>query len=193
MVAPDVNAIWQDFSERLMRFIRRRVRDPHDAEDIRQEVFTKIHRNIDSLKDADKLQAWVYQIARNTIIEHYRRRRGTMEPPEVLHEVPDEAPAGLEAAERVASWLKPMIDRLPEKYRQPIILTEFEGLSQKEMAQALGLSISGAKSRVQRAREQLKQMLLGCCHFEFDRRGRVVDFRPRDSICPFCRCDQETS
>jgi len=192
-VTHDVNAIWQDFSEGLMRFILKRVRDPHDAEDIRQEVFAKIHRNIDSLRDTRKLPAWVYQIARNTIIEHYRGRRAAMEPPEMLREMPDEPPAELQAADHVVSWLRPMVERLPDKYRRPLLLTEFDGLPQKEMAQALGLSLSGAKSRVQRAREQLKEMVLACCHLEFDRRGKVVDFRPREPTCPFCQGHQDPS
>jgi RNA polymerase sigma-70 factor (ECF subfamily) len=74
--------------------------------------------------------------------------------------------------------IQEMIDDLPADYRQALILTEYEGLTQKELAQRLGISLSGAKSRVQRAREKLKIMLLNCCHFEFDRLGRVVDYEP---------------
>ena len=72
-----------------------------------------------------------------------------------------------------------MIEGLPDAYREAIVLTEFEGLTQKELADRLGISLSGAKSRVQRARGQLKQMLLGCCQFEFDRRGGIIDCKPR--------------
>ena len=72
-----------------------------------------------------------------------------------------------------------MISTLPEPYREALVLTEFEGLTQKQMAARLGTSLSGAKSRVQRGREQLKQMLLERCEFEFDRLGRIIDCKPR--------------
>jgi len=72
-----------------------------------------------------------------------------------------------------------MIYNLPEPYRDALVLTEFEGLTQQEMAKRLGISISGAKSRVQRGREQLKRMLLERCEFEFDRLGRIIDCKPR--------------
>ncbi len=91
-----------------------------------------------------------------------------------------------EPAEREAlkASFRRMIHRLPGPYREAILLTEFEGLSQVEMARRLGISVSGAKSRVQRGRQQLKNMLLDCCHFEFDRRGRVFDCQARRNDCP---------
>jgi RNA polymerase sigma-70 factor (ECF subfamily) len=80
-----------------------------------------------------------------------------------------------------------MIRTLPEPYRDALVLTEFEGLTQKEMAARLGISLSGAKSRVQRGREQLKRMLLARCEFEFDRLGRIIDCKPRrKDACQEC-------
>ena len=92
--------------------------------------------------------------------------------------------------EEVVACLKPMIDDLPEKYRQAIVLTEYENLTQKEMSQKLGLSLSGAKSRVQRAREKLKGTLLACCHFEFDRLGNILDYQVKDQTCRYCSEDK---
>lgn len=73
--------------------------------------------------------------------------------------------------------IRSTIKRLPEKYREALELTEFQGLSQKELSEKLGISYSGAKSRVQRGRRKLKQLLEGCCHIEADRYGNIVDFR----------------
>jgi RNA polymerase sigma-70 factor (ECF subfamily) len=171
--------IWTDLSYGLKRFIARRIPNQADAEDILQDVFQKIHQNINTLQADSKLQAWVYQITRNAIIDYYRRQKIMIELPETLAESPGEA----ETNELAACCLKPMIDSLPEKYRQALLLTEFEGLSQKGMAENLGLSFSGAKSRVQRARQQIKEKLLACCHFEFDRLGQVVDYKARGSKC----------
>jgi RNA polymerase sigma-70 factor (ECF subfamily) len=81
-----------------------------------------------------------------------------------------------------------MIYSLPEPYRDAVVLTELEGLTQRELANRLGISLSGAKSRVQRGRAQLKQMLDECCTFEFDRRGKVIDCTPRAKTgCDECR------
>jgi RNA polymerase sigma-70 factor (ECF subfamily) len=78
-----------------------------------------------------------------------------------------------------------MIHSLPEPYREAVVLTDLEGLTQKELAGRLSISLSGAKSRVQRGRQKLKEMLLDCCRFEFDRRGGVVDCEPRSmKRCP---------
>jgi RNA polymerase sigma-70 factor (ECF subfamily) len=114
-------------------------------------------------------------------MDYYRSQRPTAELPETLAlpEDPDED----DAARELAPSLKAMINCLPEKYRQALLLTEYQGLTQKQMAEQLGISLSGAKSRVQRAREQLKDMLLDCCHFEFDRRGNILSYQPRCACC----------
>jgi RNA polymerase sigma-70 factor, ECF subfamily len=78
--------------------------------------------------------------------------------------------------------------RSPDEYRQALLLTEYKGLTQRELAERLGLSFSGAKSRVQRAREKLKAMLLDCCHFEFDRLGKVIDYQPKCACCRDREC-----
>ena len=178
--------VWEEFSDRLRRFILWRVQNEHDAEDILQDVFYKIHKNVDNLKDWDKLESWIYQITRNTIVDYYRLRSkaivGTLEIPGDV----GEATITEDTSKNIAECIKPMIDDLPEKYKQAIILTEYEELTQKEMAEKLGLSLSGAKSRVQRARGSLKEMLLVCCHFEFDRFGHAIDYQPKEKTCRYC-------
>lgn len=151
-----------------------------------QDIFFKIHSNIQGLKNMDKLEAWVYQIARNTITDYYRLRQRTT--PETTQQFKSNADQALteNAAGSPVPCIRSLINSLPEKYRQAIILTEYGGLTQKEMAQKLGLSVSGSKSRVQRAREMLKKSLLDCCHLEFDRLGNVIDYHHKMNKCPFC-------
>ena len=185
-MAVGTDQIWQEFSDRLRSFVFRRVRSEHDTEDILQDVFLKIHNNIRGLKLGDKLEAWIYQIARNTIIDYYRHQAKS---PSDISEMPEpgaEVVAAEDRPEELGACLRPMIDDLPEKYRQAIVLTEHENLTQKEMAQKLGLSLSGAKSRVQRAREKLKGTLLACCHFDFDRLGNILDYQPKEQTCRYC-------
>jgi RNA polymerase sigma-70 factor, ECF subfamily len=178
--------IWKEFSDRLKQFILYRVHSEHDADDILQDVFCKIHKNINQLKDDNTLQAWIYQITRNTIIDYYRHHKVMVELSQVPQEKLSEPVTSLETPKEMASCLKLMIDQLPEKYRQALTLTEFEGLTQKELAIKLGTSLSGAKSRVQRARKKLKETLLDSCQFEFDRLGNILDYQPKKACSRYC-------
>jgi RNA polymerase sigma-70 factor (ECF subfamily) len=116
----------------------------------------------------------VYRVARNAVLDHYRARKPAAELGEVPAEPAD--PEGDELEANLARSVSTFLDGLPPDHRQALYLTEYEGLTQKELAQRLGISVSGAKSRVQRARTRLKAMLLDCCHFELDRRGRVLNY-----------------
>ncbi len=173
--------VWREFSDRLRGFIAKRVSTDADADDLLSEVFVKVHARIDTLEDDARLAPWLYQITRNTLTDHYRRRRppGTdLEGIEAAQPEDEYDAAGL-----IAASMQDLVDRLPVKYRDALALTEFEGLTQAEMAGKLGLSLSGAKSRVQRARAMLRDELLACCHFEFDRRGHVIEYQPRRQCC----------
>ncbi|MFN2195950.1 MAG: RNA polymerase sigma factor SigZ [Anaerolineales bacterium] len=178
-------AIWEQFGEQLRRFILRRVDDPRDAEDILQDVFIKIHTRLETIKEHERLAAWLYQLTRNTIIDSYRTRRPEVPLPDTLMANP--APDEPEAEAQIAAGLKLMVNGLPDKYRQALLLTEFEGMKQTELAERLGISVSGAKSRVQRGRAMLRQELFDCCHFEFDLRGKMIAYTPRPQCCPQCR------
>jgi RNA polymerase sigma-70 factor (ECF subfamily) len=79
----------------------------------------------------------------------------------------------------------PLVGALPSHYRGAIVLSELEDVPQREVAERLGLSISGAKSRVQRARKMLAAMLLDCCRVELDSRGGIMDYEPRGQ-CEDC-------
>ena len=179
-----IETLWETYCCRLLDFIRRRVGNEGDAEDLLQEVFLRVHRHLCCSPDWERPEAWFYQIARNLIIDYYRRRRDLTEIPDDLSEPESELFLAAENPEaELALSLKETLQALPENYRQALILTEYEGLSQQELADRLGISLSGAKSRVQRARQKLRSLLLECCHFELDRRGRVMDYYPRCACC----------
>jgi RNA polymerase sigma-70 factor (ECF subfamily) len=171
------------FHTPLQQFIRRRVSDEVTAEDVLQDVFLKIHQHVETLKDVKKLESWIYQIARNAIIDAYRESRPTitLEGQEVL-DMPEELPDD-DIVSELLPCVRAMVNSLPAVDRQALVLTEYQGLTQKELSARLGLSFSGAKSRVQRAREKLKQMLLECCHFELDRRGHIINYQSRCQSC----------
>ena len=181
-----LESVWSQFSDQLRSFIRSRVADEQTAEDILQDVFLRIHANMGMVKDLSKLQGWIYQITRNAIIDHYRTQRPTTELPEDLMSWEDASDEDLVAS--LAADVREMAEALPEPYREAFILTAYGGLNQKQLAERLGLSYTGAKSRVQRARQRVRDMLMTCCHFEFDRRGVIIDYhQPHCCCCALAR------
>jgi RNA polymerase sigma-70 factor (ECF subfamily) len=184
---PDAQAIWEEFHRRLLGFIARRVSDRDSAEDILQDVMLRIHRHVGELEHAAAVSGWIHQIARNAIIDHYRRAPVRRERPAGIEPVPVDAPAPETAApdprDELARCLAPLLERLPDKYREAVALAELDGVTQAEAAARLGLSTSGMKSRVQRARTQLRGLLADCCEIELDRRGGVTGYQPRGRAC----------
>jgi RNA polymerase sigma-70 factor (ECF subfamily) len=183
--------LWETFSAPLQQFILRRVPDTHSAEDILQDVFLKIHTRIDTLHQQDRVSAWIYQIARNAIADYYRAQRPTSDLSERLI-APDAIPEE-DVVRELLPCVAAMVDALPDTYREALRLTEYEGMSQKELSEQLGISFSGAKSRVQRARAKIKQQLLDCCHFELDHAGRIIDYQPHCACCATGDCDTACS
>lgn len=172
----------------LRAFVLSKVKDPGLADDIAQETLLRVHAKLDTLRDADRLNAWAFQIARHAIADHLR----SVQPSEVFDEQEHEPhptsprPELLEAEEEqlrqgVAAYVRSVVAGLPEDYREAIQLVEFEGVPQVELAERLGLSRSAAKSRVQRGRAMVRAEMERCCRWETDRYGAVVDLEPRES------------
>jgi RNA polymerase sigma-70 factor, ECF subfamily len=181
----DTENIWREYHGNLQRFIQRRIKDKAMAEDILQEVFLKIHSRISTLEDHSLLPGWLYQVTRNTVIDYYRHHRPEEELPEDPSD-PTTSSAERAAQELAERCVRPFIEALPEPYREALILSELQGLTQKQLAERKGLSLSGAKSRVQRGRDKLKQILMACCHFQFDRRGSIVSYDSKRDSCKSC-------
>lgn len=187
---PSTESIWANLSADLRRFIRRRVADDHTADDLLQETFVRVHQRLPSLQDTERLAAWVYRIARNVIHDHYRAAGATV--PLADADPPEEEGGPLAGALcRAGLWLNEMIAALPDDYREAIQLAEIDGLSQQVVADRLGLSLSGAKSRIQRGRAMLRAALDGCCRFEFDARGNLTDYDPKPDRTVCRDCDAE--
>ncbi len=190
MIAPSARDAWSELDAKLRPFVARRVRSPADADDVVQDVLLRMQRGLAALRDDDRLGPWMYRVARNTIADHHRAalrhplREG--EPPEVEAPAPDDEASG---ECELASYVAMFVAMLPSPYREALTLTELEGLSQKDAAAMLGVSASGMRSRVQRGRQQLREVFEECCHIALDARGRVLSCEPRpDGRLPNCRC-----
>lgn len=182
MSVPEFDATVAEFSTRLRAFIRRRVRDDATADDLTQETLLKVYRSRESLRDGQRLEAWVYRIARTTITDHFRRQRPGEELPESIASEPADEIAALRQA--VMASTRTFLQELPEEYREPVRLAELEGLPLAKIALRLGLSLTAVKSRVQRGRAMLKKKLQDCCRFEFDRQGKLIGYERRKQ----CAC-----
>ena len=175
------NELWIRFSDGLRRFILTKVKNETLADDLLQDIFIRIHSNIDSLQDETKVQAWVYQIARNMINDYYRKSN-----PQLLAEVPETMEEEKESDEAMTETIRDMVlfmEELPEQDCQALCQIEFAGISVKEYAVNTGISYTAAKSRVARARHKLSDLLMNCCHYEFDKYGTVIDYHPIKCCC----------
>ena len=180
--AAKTEAVWREFQERLRAFVSRRVKRPADVEDILQEVFVHIHRKFETVKQRASLPAWMFQITRNAIADHYRRASRVKAEglEEGLEPATPPETDDLRPLNEISKCVEPMVAALADHYRDALLLTNLQGMTQQEAAVQIGLSLSGMKSRVQRARQQLKKMLLECCRVELDRRGGIADYSLRD-------------
>lgn len=169
---------WRQHKTLLQGYIAKRVPDRDSADDILQDVLLKAYTNLHTVKARGSVTPWLYRIASNAIADYYRSRKQFDQVPENL--AADEPGRNLIA--ELACCLQPLIDEVPEKYRIALMLSEIQGLKLREVAKRLGLSLSGAKSRVQRGREKLRERLHRCCEIEVGKHG-VVDYRPRQKEC----------
>lgn len=173
-----------ELTTRLHRFVSRRLGNSHDAEDIVQDVLLKLHEHAAELRTDRERTAWVLRVARNAIIDLHRRQGRRSAVPfddAVAAPISQTAPAASSL-----TCLPQMMDRLAPDYRQALRLSDVDGLSGAQVAGQLGLSISGAKSRVQRARRQVRGMLLDCCELKFDARGGLLDYQPTQRSSEYC-------
>lgn len=175
----NIKSIWNDFRIELLHFIKTKVKDEYDAEDILQEVFIKVYKSIDQLEDSTKLKIWLYRTTNNTIIDFYRaRKQNTLELDEV-EDVPTIGNSTENMNKEIAGCIKFMLHELPDKYKEPLSLYEFKGMKHREISAKLNISLSGSKTRIQRARKKLKEMLMECCEFEFDTYGNILEYEKR--------------
>lgn len=177
----DVPALWQEHKIALKNYIFKRVRDEDLTDDLLQEVVLKVYNFCLSKSGVQNVRSWLYQIAHNTLIDHFRKQaknenlKSTFVPAEE-----DENLAFKEALE----YIEPLLSFLPAEYAVPLRMADLEGMKQAEIAEQLNLSLTATKSRIQRARNLLKAEFITCCHFETDATGGLISFSIKDSCTP---------
>jgi RNA polymerase sigma-70 factor (ECF subfamily) len=168
--------IYTTYREKIKRFLVRMAGEA-EAEDLAQEVFLKINHALATYRGESSLQTWIYRIAYNTAIDHHRKNSQEVSRLDMNAEEADGDTTGIDPCtgepphpvesliyrEEMKSCLWGYIDHLPDSWRPAFILSAFEGLSNKEVAGVLNLSLNTVKIRLHRARKFLKEQLLATC------------------------------
>lgn len=160
-----IEQIWVEFHQILLRFIASKVKDLNIAEDILQDVFIQVVKKINSLEDKEKLRAWLYQICRNRIIDHYRTKKIDMVSIDLCDNL--EAEEIYEESLELNACVRILISDLPTSVSSILEASELNNIKQKEIATNENISLSAVKSRLRRGRALLKQKLLACCPAKF--------------------------
>jgi RNA polymerase sigma-70 factor (ECF subfamily) len=173
--------VWTHYSNDLKYFILSKVKDEAIADDLIQDTFLKIHTKLHTLRDLNKLRSWIFSIARNTVLDHFKHSN-------VTFKVADfESETELHQEEHTEKdCLRGILTSLPKKYRDPIFLSDIKGMKQSEVAAQLQLPLPTVKSQIQRARKLIAQGFKDCCGFVENEHGHLVgEIQPKED-CKVC-------
>jgi|SRR5688572_5071754 len=169
---------WKGLQSQLNAYVNKKVKDKALAADLMQDVFLKVQANISQLKDTEKLPSWIFRITQHVVMDHFRKST-----PDIAAEDLDWGSSQHEFNECVAQCLSLLMEKLPEKYRVALQLTDVDNLSQYALAERLNISYSGARSRVQRARKLLKEMIEALYLIKTDSYGNILVCENRFPCC----------
>ncbi|MDZ7614549.1 MAG: sigma-70 family RNA polymerase sigma factor [Flavobacteriaceae bacterium] len=174
----ETQKIWNTFNDELYFFILKKVKNKDVTNDIFQNTFLKIHENLSRLNNEEKARAWIFQIARNEIFNHFKKESLYVEYLYTNKEIP------LQKYEHICCFDK-FINDLPQIYKQVIEQIYIKGKKQKDVAKELEISLENVKARIKRAKDILKKKFNECCKYEFDKNGMLTG----ESNCSICRTE----
>ena len=174
--------IWNEFSEALKRFIFSKVKNQEITDDVLQEVFIKIHLNHHKIKKQGSVKSWIFTLTNNAIKDYLRAQSKSSSISPGMVELEND----LKDEHSAKDCILPLVKNLPPTYKDAILLSEIKGLKQAEVAKILNLSVSGAKSRIQRGRELLKQGFIECCDYTLNEFGHLVGEHKAKKDCKIC-------
>lgn len=165
--------LWQDYASAIQAYLLKRVRDAQLAEELAQQVLLKLFDACCADRSILNLRSWMFQIAHHTMVDHYRHSARYADAPIPEWEAVEDRNS---IWSEMATCVRPLLGLLPDKYAEPLRLSDLEGMPQLEIAKQLGLGLSATKSRIQRARKLLKEEILKCGVLELDANGRYIGF-----------------
>lgn len=168
--------IYDQYYQKVRKFILHTVRNEWLADDLVQETFIKINHNLENVRDATRLQAWIFRIAHNICRDYFRQqgKNANLGLEEISGEpVLAQAPTSQKELEQgqMRQCVLGLVKFLPESLRSVIILSDVSEFNQREIAEILGITVENVKIRLHRARKKLKALLEEHCVFEVDERN----------------------
>lgn len=179
----DIDKVWLEYESSLKGFLHKNISDPNDVEDVLQEVLIKTYKSLPKLRDNKKIKPWLFQIASNTIIDFYRRRKvdSDISEYEFSYTEPEQ-----KVLQQLSKCIIPFINALPRQDADLLTAIEINGLTKKEFAEKIGVNYSTLKSRVQKSRKALFGLFDECCSFSIDSQGQVMDYHTKKKTCTGC-------
>jgi RNA polymerase sigma-70 factor, ECF subfamily len=174
--------LWNTYSAELKAYIMKHVSNKYEAEDILQEVGIRIQQNAYKIKDITNVKGWLYRVTYNLIIDYFRERKKYSMIEDVNEISSPDTSEHQNYNKETAECLLKLVEYLPSTYKEAIIESDYNGKKQSVLGEKWGLSNSGSKTRIQRARKKLKAVLLSCCEVKSDKAGNIIEFHSKDNI-----------
>ena len=173
--------LWNLYSDNLKTYIFSFTKDMDLANDILQDTFLKLHLKQDELKKVENIKSWLYSVTKNTLVDYYRKNKIELPFKDNNTETEEPHQHGPEEC------LIPLIKKLDNKYKEPLLLCDIQGLKQNEAAQKLNITLSALKSRILRGRKLLQEGFMNCCDYQLDKNGKLVGELKSKEECKICR------
>ncbi len=176
--------IFKEMHTELKRFTFSKIQNKADAEDILQEIYVKIYRNIDTVDNLENLKPWIYKVTNNTIIDYYRSKKlSTIDIDKLQIAEIDELNQSFN--EEISSCLHKFLVFLSNDDSEIIEMYHYKQMKHQEISKQLNISVASSKMRLSRARKRLQKLLLECCIVEKDKYGNIIDYQAKnkDKFC----------
>lgn len=175
-----IGEIYETFRKPLFYFILKNVSNKNIAEDLLHEVFIKAYTNFDNLKEKEKIQSWLYMIARNTITDYFRKKQiSSTEHTDLFFEEKVEE----SVLNELSCCLKTLIEKLPQNQKEVLEAVYFNEETLVEYSQKNDLNLSTVKSYSKRAKDKLKSVFNDCCTFQKNNQKEIVDYKHKGDSC----------
>ncbi|MBK3519697.1 sigma-70 family RNA polymerase sigma factor [Carboxylicivirga marina] len=163
----------------LYIFIKNRINNNADAQDITQDVFLKLSSS--NTEEVKNLKSWMFTVAKNSIIDYYRKNNYHYNSEELPYT--EDNDNNTVAVEELSTCMLTFINQLPADYKELMLLSEINNMPQKEIAEQLGINYATVRSKVQRGRDKLKKLFTDCCNIEQDARNSIIDYEEKTNSC----------
>lgn len=177
-----VAAAWQAHEGELLGFLRHQLPDGHAAEDLLQDVFVKAMRQGEGFCSLGNPRAWLFQVARNAVIDRARVSKVHMPLNEAALDIPAPSPEAIAPVDALAGCVARVLGELSADDAAILRACDLEGRTQREFAEQQGLSLPAAKSRLLRARQRMRDQLSTACQVRYDDDGSVSGHVPRPPV-----------